>query len=571
MFVASVGTDLKYYNYEKGTLISTYGLHKDGVKHIRWCDDGKYIVQVGYGLEVEILNMTEEKIRSVQRVPIEEPTFAIFQHGPIRNLAIGCRSGKTVFWDVKFKNITKTFPSGSPVKFLDFNSKNTFLAAALDNGDTNVFNIVTNSHLGNVKVPHCKTVSSLAFHKELRSVLGIATEEGSILLRDLGVSKDRMLLRAAHAAPVTGIAFSPINKDVMTSCSFDKTVLIHDIRLQTIVKTINTEKFLTSIDMSTEAFIVLGCNNGEVLLYDLRNFGKPFHVFSDHKSAVTDVVFQPITDKQRKNCTFNISIKDVCSPKIPTALENVSSNKASDTASFCDLINKTFSPMTKEYSSPIINEVAIDGSHDSSLLNIIDNTNTSSVTNNDSKEFVGMFNNKSSVVSNSSKLKPISQLVIETNDKNFVSTSTPVLSRIQPNETSSQSPIIRTILKTDFDVNANADRKLSSVGFKKSLDSPNCPSDVETVVCNKCNPNLAVNISNDLKDYIRFSTYDIIERCRNNHYQMTIQQTKNRLFLEDQICMMNQKMEGMQHSLSMLLEENKKLLIEMEMLRATKK
>jgi protein NEDD1 len=213
--------------------------------------------------------VTEDSARSIQHVAIDDATSIAFQKGGARNLAVGTSSGKTHIWDTQCYNSIKTYGSSSSgVKLVDFNTKNTYLAAALENGDVGIYDITTNSLLSAVNVPHSKNISSLRFHKEFRSILGIATDDGSILLKDLSSGKDKMFLNNAHAAPITGIAFSPINKNVLLSCSNDKKMHIHDIRLQTIVSTINSDKFLTCVDINNVGIkVAMGSNTGNVLAY----------------------------------------------------------------------------------------------------------------------------------------------------------------------------------------------------------------------------------------------------------------------------------------------------------------
>lgn len=503
-------------------------------------------------------------------MPIEDTTYAIFQPGPIRNLAIGCKTGKTIIWDVKLKNIVKKFPVlSSGIKILDFNSKNTFLAAALENGETNIFSLTSNVVIGTVKVPDSKSVSSLTFHRESRAVLGIATEEGSILVKDLGINSNKMFLKTAHAAPVSQIVFSPVNCDVMGSCSLDKKVFIHDTRLTTIVTTINSNTFFTCMDWSFANLITLGTSHGEILMYDLRQYSKPVNTFKDHTLPVTRIAFQPTIDKFKKNSIMSISLKESYSPKFTSTAQTSALNKTSDSEGFLELINRTI-PHSQDSTAK---NVDFNDSVDSFLLHVSESTNASGVNIvENSKENIASLNNVSKSILDSSKLRSMVQLGMELNFKgsnlvDSVSTSTPVFLRNMPNE-ATPSPIEKYIRK-ESDMNGNSDGKNECSSIEKPSDSPMAPSDIDTV-CNKCYNN-QLNVNNEIKDFIRFSLYDISLLCRNNHCQSIFLNTKNRMFLEDQIHIMNQKMENMQSMLNTLLEENKKLMIEVQMLRLSKK
>lgn len=508
----------------------------------------------------QILCIADEKIRSIQEITVKDPTCASFYRDNARNLAVGSDSGKTYIWDTKCKNVVKTFSSvSSPVKFLDFNSKNTILATAMENGDIVLYGVNTNNQLGSFKVPYSKSVSSLTFNRDFKSVLGVATDEGSILVRDLSMSKDKMFLKTAHNAPVTGIAFSPINKDVMGSCSYDKKSCIYDIRLQTVVSTIVTDHFLSCIDISSESYVATGTKNGEIMVYDLRNYRKPTQVLKDHTTTVNRLAFQPFVPKNKKVSTFNISLKEISTPNLKSGK---SSNKSPESANFSELMEHIVSPMGK--CSPMPSTVTpneTDVTHDSFLANIIDQTSQSIL--NDSK-----IDELQKFRSQSHKLTPTEC----DKESTSISTSTPLdyinnrMIRKANNTDNTCSPILNN--GDEFDMNGNSDSKSINVSQKKSIDIPDSHSAVETI---KYAPNYMSNLSNELKDYIRFTTCDVLSECRNYYMSMTIEQTKNRLFLEDQLENLNQKILGLQQMQHVILEENKKLLIEVEMLRAAKK
>lgn len=509
--------------------------------------------QVNPAGRIEILSASEDGVQCLQCVPEEESTAAAFHRGGHRQLAVGCRSGRMFIWDTKFKHIIKTFTNApSAVKILDFNSKNKYLAAGLESGETVICNVMTNTQIGVIKVPFSNKVSALRFHPELRSVLALASDEGCILLRDLDNGKNRLFFKDAHNSVISDVEFSRINGNVMVSCGFDKKMHMYDLKMEQIVNTIETDSALTCVDVNDDGQVALGNKKGEVLIYDLRNFSAPVTLIGSGKWAINKVAFRPEVAKRKHYVTMDASLKEAFSPSLVTQPECASPESS---RSF-DFIEQFNSPSPLKDKTEVVNS-----SKDSFLVNIVGGLADSDKKNNSAPDFIAK---RAMNFSKGAKSLQASQ---DSAEKGGTSQSTPIFARsIAVCRTISQqhstpSPISRNIISENFEHNESSKYPPTTIKKMDSVDS------ISTV---KCNTESMNELGNELKDFIKYSIYDVLEQSKNNFYQMTIQQTKNRLFLEDQISNLAHRVEDLQQTQNILIEENKKLSIEVEMLRSAR-
>ena len=71
------------------------------------------------------------------------------------------------------------------------------------------------------------------------------------------------------------VAFSPFNHLLLSSCGSDGKVKFYDIQAPKIVKTIDIEKYLTTMSFCPDGHtIAVGTDKGEVIIYDLKDSKK---------------------------------------------------------------------------------------------------------------------------------------------------------------------------------------------------------------------------------------------------------------------------------------------------------
>ncbi|KAL0869542.1 hypothetical protein ABMA27_005809 [Loxostege sticticalis] len=534
MYFSSVSSRLLLYDISSNwELKKSYGCYDGVMRDVSWSDDSKYILQVNAKGLVEILSAADHDIRSLQHIPLKDTWSASFHRDGHRNIAIGTKSGNVMIWDTKNKTITKTFPTPSQqsvVNFISYNAKNTSLAATTQNGDTIIYGLVSNIPVLTVKLSCSKSISAMKFHHESRSLLGLATDEGHVILRDITTNKDKVMFENVHASPVSDFAFSLINKDVMLSCGYDKIMHVYDVRLQNVVSTIRTPYTLTSLAINVDNQVALGTKNGLVLVYDLRDLTNPFKVLKGHEEEVRHVAFQP---SRKKTMSTEVSLREETESNLtPHKMQSPVRTRTSDMFFIAD---------TPPRSNNLeVSATGTENKADSFLVMMgLDKTN------NDFDDDV----NKTTEDRKSEKPE-VRYCQLEA-EKNISKISTPLNSRTAENF-GFPSPIIG-IPNGIPDDGRNSNLNLSNIKQSNFYTQ---------------GTNIDAKVMEELKDFIKLTLADVADDNRNYFLHIMMALTKQKLYLEKQLAGMNEQMQNLVHNQNALVETNRKLALEIDQLRA---
>lgn len=515
MYLSSISTRLLLYDINSWDLKKSHGSYDSIIRDISWSDDGKYLLQVNPKGFVEILSTTDQEVKSLQHVPFRDTWSAVFHRDGHRHIAIGTKNGNVVIWDTKNKSITKSFPTQpqqSCVNFISYNLKNTSLAATMQNGETIIYGLSSNIPVLTVKLAFSRSISAMKFHPESRSLLGLATDEGHIALRDVSTNRDKVLFDNVHASPVSDFTFSQINKDVMLSSGYDKIMHVYDIRLQNVVSTIRTNYTLTSIATNPENQVALGTKNGIILLYDLRDMGAPLRVLKGHNDEVRRLNFQPF---RKKGAAVELSLKEDVDVQIPLQKSPVRSSR------FSDIFTVNDSPPK---SSP---EQATHDSRMDSFLVMMGLDKTGEVDDEpDKSESERKFDNNGFTLDL---------------DKNLTKISTPLNNKCieqfgisSPNITPGEGPA-------------------ETIEIQKT--AGDCKTEMDT------------KSMEDLKDFIKLSLSEMADDNRTYFLKTMMSLTKQKLFLEKQLLGMSEQMQSLVQNQNALVETNRKLALEIDKLK----
>lgn len=480
---------------------------------------------------VDILSPADHDIRSLQHIPLKDTWSASFHRDGHRNVAIGTKSGNVLIWDTKNKNVTKTFPVPSQpscVNFISFNAKNTSLAATMQSGDTVIYGLVSNIPVMTVKLSCSRSISAMKFHHESRSLLGLATDEGHVILRDITTNKDKNYFENIHASPVSDIAFSLINKDVLLSSGYDKIMHVYDTRMQNVVSTIRTSYTLTSLAINLENQVALGTKNGYVLIYDLRDLTNPFKVLRGHEEEVRKVAYQPI---RKKTLSADISLREDVEVNSPLKIQSPVRTRTSDVF----FINETPPKNNLDISGQML-----DNKVDSFLVMMgLDKSNVD----------FDDDGNKSAEYDRKSDKHELRYRQLDA-EKNISKISTPLTSRTADN-LGFLSPLL--IPNGTMDDARNSNINVSNI--KQSNVNLNAG-------------NLDSKTLEELKDFIKLTLADVADDNRNYFLHVMMALTKQKLFLEKQLSTMNDQIHNLIQNQSVLVESNRKLALQIDQLKA---
>lgn len=484
---------------------------------------------------VEILSPADHDVRSLQHIPLKDTWSASFHRDGHRNIAIGTKSGNVMIWDTKNKSITKTFPSPSQqscVNHLSYNAKNTSLAATMQNGDTVIYGLVSNIPVLTVKLTCSKSISAMKFHHESRSLLGLATDEGHVVLRDITTNKDKVFFENVHASPISDFAYSLINKDVMLSSGFDKIMHVYDVRLQNVVSTIRTSHTLTSIAINIENQVALGTKNGIVLIYDLRDLTNPLKVLKGHEEEVRKVSFQPLRKKQ---ISTEVSLREeIETSPSPHKLQSPVKNRTSEMFFVSD-------------TPPSNNNLNVSSQGDNradSFLVMMGLDKSNNGLDEDCNKSTGFEKRSDKFETRYHQLDA---------EKNISKISTPLNSRLAEN-LGFPSPICP--------VNGMPDD-----GRASNMDLSN----IKQLNDNQVTSNVDAKAVEELKDFIKLTMADVADDNRNYFLHVMMALTKQKLFLEKQLTVMNEQMQNLAEKQSALVETNRKLALDIDQLKNSRK
>ncbi|KAG7301754.1 hypothetical protein JYU34_014742 [Plutella xylostella] len=528
MYLASVSSRLVLHDANSWDLKKCYGCYEGILRDISWSDDAKYLLQVNPKGLVEILSTTDSEVRSLQHVPFRDTWSASFHRDGHRHVAIGTKSGNVLIWDTRNKTITKTFPTPahqSAVNYVSFNAKNTSLAASMQNGDTVIYGLVSNIPVLTIKLSCSKSISAMKFHHESRAILGFATDEGHMVLRDITTNKDKVFFENVHASPVSDFTYSLVNKDVMLSTGYDKIMHVYDVRLQNVVSTIRTSYTLTSLAINLDNQVALGAKNGVMLVYDLRDLTNPFKVLKGHEEEVNRICFQPV---RKKATSTEISLHED-KETTPSKLQSPLKTRTSDMF----LVNE----------SPIKTHLEVsphngDNKADSFLVMMgLDKSNLE----------LDEEGNKTSEVERRSDRHELRYRQLDA-EKNISKVSTPLNSRL---------------LELGFSTPMCANGGVEDCGSASNLNNK------ETNLClNKSSAQLDAQSAEELKEWLRQALAAAGDDSRHYFLHVMMALTKQKIFLEKQLVGMSEQIQNLVDNQNGLIEMNRKLALEIDQLKS---
>ncbi|KAK5648852.1 hypothetical protein RI129_003744 [Pyrocoelia pectoralis] len=297
--IATASDDIKFHDWPEGNLKLYYrpANSVDGhVKTISWGRDGNWLVVVPHAGPAEVISI-KGNVKVLQTIHnIYHPTCAAFHNNTKKSIVIGTLSGQVLVYDIKAQNIKKRFPRAPSTIFdVQYNSKDSHVAAACTNGDIFLYNYLTTNLSSLYKVPKSESVSAINFHRTKRNFFTAGSEEGVVAVWDINTNQIFCDVQAHHA-PVTGLTFSPIRYDLVVTSGLDRRVAFYDLAAKKCVIELEVTSCTTALDYSPcGTYLGLGSQNGSIIVYDTRNFRKPISAFVAHADKrIRHLFFQKV-------------------------------------------------------------------------------------------------------------------------------------------------------------------------------------------------------------------------------------------------------------------------------------
>lgn len=318
MYIASVSTTVKFHEFPNGNVIHHYqpGNKVDGpIRSISWNKDGNWLSLVPFSGPVDIISVKDQLklMRTVE--DIDEPSCATFLNSTKKLIALGTKGGQVLIYDLKTRSTKKRFPRASSIiSHVDFTAKDTHCVAGCTNGEILLYSNTTNILSCTLRVPKSRSVTCLRANQFKRNLIIGGSNEGVVVVWDSNVNKAKFTMDA-HKAPVSSVAFSPVNSDLIVSTGSDRQFCFYDIVDNRCIASVSVENSITAVDFSPEGtYFVMGSQNGRVYIYDSRNIQEPVHSFVAHTSAVKHLLFQRCLESNNTSSSSMSSDNIVPSP-----------------------------------------------------------------------------------------------------------------------------------------------------------------------------------------------------------------------------------------------------------------
>ncbi|CAG9859743.1 unnamed protein product [Phyllotreta striolata] len=308
MYVASVSSSINFHEFPTGDVLFNHRPRQSEgpIRTISWCKDGNWLSVVPDSGHTEIISVRGELKLLKTITEITQPSSACFQNTTKKYIGIGTEGGSVLVYDVKSQKVKKRFSSASSrVDHIAFTAKDTHCTVACKK-DVLVYNNVTNSPPTRLEVPRSSYVTCLKTNMLKTSFVMAGSDEGILVLWDINTNS-HVFCSEAHQAPVTSLAFSPVNRDLVLTAGADRHFCFYDIIDKKRVGQVTVENCVTAVDFSPDGvYFITACQNGRMVTYDSRNINKPVYSVQAHNSSIKQVAFQNAVTS-RNASTYSIS------------------------------------------------------------------------------------------------------------------------------------------------------------------------------------------------------------------------------------------------------------------------
>lgn len=323
--IASCGQEVKIHEWSNGKTV--YNLSPSSgpnsfFKNISWSISGKKLLAIPTGSKPIIIKRTVTLKDTCFTLDImneiEPPEIGIFSKNSEEYVTFGSANGEVYVFDIYTNAIAKIFTClPSPVVFMDYTPRDTFLAAGCKSGQIFLYN--TNGDVcSSFFVPRSQSLSAMLFHPSRESYLAAASKEGVVAIWDVQTNTAKFVAKN-HSKYITDLAISA-TEELLATVGLDRQVYIYDLRSKEIVfnKVFSSELSAVACSLAGEEFAI-GTTRGRIFVVDKRQPDYTKGSISAQKSSIRSICFCNDLDEGH-----NTKLRESMSEPILT--DNVSSD-----------------------------------------------------------------------------------------------------------------------------------------------------------------------------------------------------------------------------------------------------
>jgi WD40 repeat protein len=258
-------------------------------------------------------------------------------------LAAACENRTVIVWDAETRQLLARLSSHHKgnVSSVAFSRDGEWMATAGDDKEIAIWNVRRLILYGNqtredsqlkplygLKEGHTEPISALAFSPSEKEILASAGADGKVKLWDLK-SKQAMATLAEQKEAVLAIAFSP-DGAVLATAGADNVVKLWNVSSRRLDKTLEGghKEPVNSVQFSTDGkLLATASDDDSVKLWDIQIGKESAPPFKGHLAAVRSVAFSP-DGKRLATASKDSTVKvwDLCAKKELMTLEGHESN-----------------------------------------------------------------------------------------------------------------------------------------------------------------------------------------------------------------------------------------------------
>ncbi|KAL6480516.1 hypothetical protein MHYP_G00115490 [Metynnis hypsauchen] len=336
--LVSSGDCLKIWDSASMTVVEQFNPHSatHPLAQVCWSSSNQYIVSASsIGDKLVVTSLKSSPVPVMELAEGKKQT-RVALNSTSQFLVSGGLDNTVNIWDLKTKRLHRSLKDHKEeVTCVSFNGGDSYIASGSTSGDIILHSITTN--LSSKPFGHGpnEPIHDLRYSLIKRSLLGSASDSGSVVLWDVNTQKELHTFEGAHKAPASGLCFSPANDLLFITVGLDKKIVCYDTSSKIIFRSKQVESPLTAVDFTPDgAGLVVGSTQGRIYLYDLRNLSAPVKTTTAHKTSVTCIRFQhsnsrlktsktasskTSSSQSNKRISTKLAQNQQCGPPTPTS------------------------------------------------------------------------------------------------------------------------------------------------------------------------------------------------------------------------------------------------------------